>query len=153
MNFSDVIATIALLVSLGAAGMTFWFYRRQLALIDTQERLNRRLIEKSDADDIAARRADVGAKLIGVGDNKYRVRVFNRGKASARNITIEFPYGNDLIPDHEIREKIPMEMLDQDAYFDLLAAIFVSSPRKQDVLLRWADDYSDNNEKKCILTL
>ncbi len=153
MEFSDVTALIALLVSLGAAGVTFWFYRRQLALIDTQEQLNRRLLEKGEAEAIEARQADVGAKLIKLGNNKCRVKVFNRGKAAARNVEIEFPDGNDMIPDQEIRDKFPMEVLEQHDSVELMAAIHMRTPRKQAMLLKWTDDYSDSNEKTSYLTL
>jgi hypothetical protein len=153
VEFSDVIALIALLVSLGAAGMTFWFYWRQLSLIDTQEKLNRRLLERGETEAIEARQADVGARLIKLGSSKYRVKVFNRGKAAARNVRIEFPDGNYMISDQEIRDKFPMEELEQHDSVDLIAAIHMQTPRKQAVLLKWADDHSDSNEKTSYLTL
>lgn len=153
MEFSNVIALIALLVSCGAAGMTLWFYRRQLALIAIQEQLNRRLLEKSDAEATEARQADVGARLIKLGNNNYRVRIFNRGKAAARNVRIEFPDGNEIIIDQEIREKFPMEVLERQGSVDLIAAVHLQTPNKQSVLLKWADDHSDSNEKTSYLTL
>ncbi len=152
MGSSDIIALIALLVSLAVAAVTFWFYRRQLALIDTQEQLNRRLLEKDEADTIEARQADIGAKLVRLGNSKYRVKVFNRGKSAARNVRIEFPDGNGMIPDDEIRNKFPMEVLEQHGSIELIAAVHMQTPRKQAVLLKWADDHSDCNEKTSYLT-
>lgn len=152
MGSSDIIALIALFVSLAVAAVTFWFYRRQLALIDTQEQLNRRLLEKDEADTIEARQADIGAKLVRLGNSKYRVKVFNRGKSAARNVRIEFLDGNGMIPNDEIRSKFPMEVLEQHGSIELIAAVHMQTPRKQAVLLKWADDHSDSNEKTSYLT-
>lgn len=152
MGFSDIIALIALIVALASAGMTFWFYRRQLTLIDTQEKLNRQLLEKGEAEAIEGRQADIGAKLISLGSSNYRVKVFNRGKSAARNVRIEFPDGNGMVPESEIRSKFPMEVLEQHGSIDLIAVVHMQTARKQAILLKWADDHSDSNEKMIYLT-
>jgi hypothetical protein len=146
MGISDLIAVIALLVSLAALGMTFWFNWRQLALIDTQ-------VEKAKAEAIERRQADVVANLVSLGNGQYRVKVVNRGKAAARNIQIEFPDGNDMILDAEIHGKFPIEVLEQHDSVDLIAAVHMQTPRRQSVLLKWADDYSDSREKNSYLML
>ena len=63
--------------------------------------------------------------------NNYRVKVFNKGKAVARNVTIEFPEGNNMVPASEITDKFPMEMLEQHQSVDLIAAVSMDTPRKQ----------------------
>ena len=94
----------------------------------------------------------MGASLVGLGSNRHRVKVFNKGKAPARNVRIEFPDGNDIVPVSEIADKFPMESLEQHQAVDLIAAIHMGTPRKQRVILRWVDDHSDANEKVAYLT-
>jgi hypothetical protein len=151
--FSDIIALIAL----GLSGYAIWttskFNKRQLSLMETQDQLNRRQLEQGESEALQARRADVGANLVKMGRNNYRLKVFNRGKAPARDIRIEFPDGNDMIPESELRHKFPMEVLEQHQSVDLIAAPDMGTPPKQTAILRWVDDHSESNEKTVYLTL
>lgn len=146
MEFSDIISLIALLIAALSLGMNFWFNWRQIPLL-------RHSLKKSQAEALEEKKADIGAKLVKLGNSKYRVKIFNRGKAAARNVQIEFPDSNGLIPDQEIRDKFPMEVLEQHDSVDLIAHVHMGTPRKHAVLLKWADDHSDSNEKTGYLTL
>jgi len=153
VTLSDVVAIMALAFSGYAIWITSKFNKRQLSLIDSQEQLNKRLLERGDSEAIEARKADVGASLVKLGSSRYRLKVFNKGKAVARDVRIEFPNGNDIVPDAEIADKFPMEIMEQHQSVDLIAAVHLMTPRKHTVTLRWADDYSDSNEKTVFLTL
>lgn len=146
MEFSDIISLIALLIAGLSLGMNFWFNWRQLPLL-------RHSLEKSDAEALEEKKADIGAKLVNLGNGEYRVKISNRGKAAARNVRIEFPDDNKLIPDRVINDTFPMEVLEQRDSVDLIAAVSNGTPRKHKVLLKWEDDHSDSNEKTSYLTL
>jgi hypothetical protein len=152
VKLSDVIAILALVSSAYAIWTTSRFNRRQLSLIETQEKLNKRTLAQSESEALDARKADVGASLVRYGGNNYRVKVFNKGKSPARNVVIEFPDGNNMVPDSEIRDKFPMELLEQHQSVDLIAAVSMDTPSKQPVVLKWSDDNSDNNKKTSYLT-
>lgn len=146
MEFSDIISLIALLIAVLSLGMNFWFNWHQLPLL-------RHSLKKSQVEALEEKKADIGVKLVKLGNSKYRVKIFNRGKAAARNVRIELPDSNNMIPDHEIRDKFPMEVLEQHDSVDLIAAVHIGTPRKHEVLLKWEDDHSDSNEKISYLTL
>jgi len=150
---SDLIAIIALALSGYAILTTSKFNKRQLSLIETQEQLNKRLLEQGESDALAARKADVGASFVKLGGSKYRIKVFNKGKAPARNVMIEFPEGESPVPQSEIRDKFPMEVLEQHQSVDLIAAVSMGTPSKLTAILKWADDHAENNEKTVYLTL
>lgn len=151
-TLSNFIAILALALSGYAIWTTSRFNKRQVSMIETQERLNKRLLEQGESEVLESRKADVGASLVKFASNNYRVKVFNKGKAPARNVTIEFPEGNEMVIDSELRDKFPMEILEQHQSVDLIAAIHMGTPRKQAALLKWADDYSGANEKTVYLT-
>jgi hypothetical protein len=153
ITLSDVAAIIALLLSGYAIWTTSRFNKRQLSLIASQEELNKRLLARDDSDALESRKADVGASYVKLGNSKYRLKVFNKGKASARNVRIEFSDGDGPVPKSELDDKFPMEVLEQHQSVDLIAAVSMGTPRKQTAILKWTDDHSDDNEKTVYLTL
>jgi hypothetical protein len=153
ISVSDVVAIIALALSGYALWTTSNFNNRQLKLIESQEKLNARLLAEGETEALEKSKADVGASLVKLGSSKHRVKVFNKGKAPARNVRIEFPDGNNMVPGSEISDKFPMEVLEQHQAVELMAAVHMQTPRKQTVILRWEDEHSDANEKVVYLTL
>jgi len=153
ITLSDIVAVIALLLSGYAIWTTSRFNKRQISLIESQEVLNRRLLAQGETEEQEARKADVGAKYVKMGSRNYKLRVFNKGKAPARNVRIEFSDGDSPVPKSELTHKFPMEILEQHDSVDLIAAVHMQTPPKQTVILRWADDHSDDNEKTVYLTL
>ncbi|WP_017166391.1 hypothetical protein [Xanthomonas phaseoli] len=86
----DAIAAAALALSAFATVMTLLFNRRQKKLNETQEELNRLLMAKESGEATNAKKADLGASFNKLGSNKYRLKVFNKGKAVARNVRLGF---------------------------------------------------------------
>jgi hypothetical protein len=71
----------------------------------------------------------------------------------ARNVRIEFPEGNDLVPLSDIDNKFPLESLDTFQSVELVAAVHMGTKRKQIVRLIWSDDSAEYNEKIVYPTL
>lgn len=150
---SDIVAGLAFLLSAFATWKTVQFNDRQKSLIESQEKLNQRLLEKEDAESISDKKADLGATFIKLGSNKYRLKIWNKGKVAAQNVSIEFPEGNDCIIESEIDEKFPLEVLDTHQSAELIAAVHMGTKRKHAIKLLWADDFSQTNEKIVYPTL
>ena len=73
--------------------------------------------------------------------------------ATARNVRIEFPEGNDLIMETELTDKFPMESLEKYQSVELIAAVHMQAKRKHVVRLIWEDDAQPYNEKLSYPTL
>ncbi len=153
ISSADVIAGLALLVSAYAALITSRFNGRQKSLIESQEKLNALLLEKEKSEAEIDKKADLGASFIKLGNNNYRLKIWNKGKASARNVLIDFPTGNDVIIQSEVDEKFPLEILDKFQSVELIAAVAMDTKRKHTVHLSWSDDFSQNNQKTVYPTL
>ncbi|ENZ95856.1 hypothetical protein PD5205_02370 [Xanthomonas fragariae] len=143
----DVIAVAAFLLSAYAAWKTYQFNEKQKGLIESQERLNKLLLEKEAGDASNTKRADLGANFIKLGSNQYRLKIFNKGKSAARNVSIEFPEGNDCLIDSDIEAKFPLERMDPHQSVELIAAVHMETKSKQVIKLYWSDDHAENNEK------
>lgn len=150
---SDFIALLALAVSAYAAWMTARFNERQKSLIETQERLNRLLLEKEQGDVVANKKADLGATIVRLSNDNYRLRIWNKGKAPAKNVSIFFPEGNALTDEGDISEKFPLQALDTHQSVDLMAFVSMDTKSKHVIQLTWSDDANLENEKTIYATL
>lgn len=149
----DLIAVLAFLLSGYATWQTVSFNKKQKTLIESQERLNNLLLEKEMEDSLKEKRADVGASFIKIGSNKYRLKIWNKGLSTARNVRIDFPEGNDVVISSEVTDKFPMESLERYQSVELIAAVHSQTRRKHVVRLIWEDDAQLHNEKLSYPTL
>lgn len=153
ITWSDLFAGLALALSCFATGMTLLFNRRQKSLIESQERLNNMLLLQGEREKLSAARADLAASFMKLGSSKYQLKIFNKGKATARNIRVELPEGEGVLIASEIKEKFPLESLEQHQSVELIAAPHLGSKLKPIVRLLWSDDASEHNAKTVYLTL
>ncbi len=146
-NIGNIISGLALAVSMYAVWVTSQFNSRQKKLMDTQEELNRLLLEKEHSGNTNEKKADLGASIVKIGSSNRRLRVWNKGKATARNIQIEFPEGNEFVMQSDLESKLPLESLEQHQSFELIAFGHMGMKPKHTIKLAWSDDFSDKNDK------
>lgn len=145
---SSAIAILAFLLSAFATWRTFKFNARQEKFIESQEKLNKQLLERSEGEALAEKKADLIANFVRYGTSSgYKLKIANRGKATARNVRIEFPEENEVLIRSEIDEKFPLEMLDPHQGVELMAVVGMDTRRKHPMRLIWSDDSADHNEK------
>jgi hypothetical protein len=122
ISVGDAIAIGALLLSAYATWTTFRFNQKQNKLIESQDRLNKLLLEKE------------ATEILNI-------------KKAARNVSLSFPDGNDCLVQSDIDSKFPLETLDTLQSVELIASISLGSKSKHSIKLTWSDDFSDHNEK------
>lgn len=143
---SDLIATTALLISAYVA----W---HQHSINRSQKKLNNLLLQQGESEALAERRANLGASFLSLGKNKHRLKVFNKGKATARNVRVEFPDGNKFVASGDIRQKFPLETLEQFQSVEVIALLTLGTDRKHHVKLIWDDDTDTDIEKSVYVTI
>ena len=153
IDAGDIIAGLAFLLSSYATWQMVSFNKKQKSLVESQEKLNNLLLEKGNDDLLKEKRADLGASFINLGSSKYRLKIWNKGASTAKNVRIEFPEGNDVIIDSELTDKFPMESLERHQSVELIAAVHMQTKRKHVVRLIWEDDAQFHNEKLSYPTL
>ena len=152
-TLGDIFAALALVLSLIATATTIRFNVRQRSLIASQERLNQRLIAREESEANAGMRADLSANLVKIGKGNWRLKVYNRGRAVARNVQIALPSGDALLVPSDVDSKFPLELLEPAHGVELLASVHFGSKSKHEVTLRWSDDFSEGNEKTVFVTI
>ncbi len=147
VTISDAVAGLALIVAVWSVVQTSRFNKRQNAFAETAERLNRLLIERESAETQQQFKADVGANFVKIGKSDNRLKIFNRGAATARNIRMEILVGEGLITNSELSEKFPIPTLERHQTVEVMPRIHFNSPRRIHIRLHW-DDESDTDKQK-----
>lgn len=154
IQLSEIIAFCALALSGFATWQTFKSNKRQNSLIEIQEKLNTLLLEKESSGVASDKKADLGASMINIGSNKKKLKVWNKGKASAKNIRLAFPEGNHLLSQREIESIFPLESLEQFQSVELTARITIGMRiSKFAIQIIWDDELQQGNEKIVHVTL
>jgi hypothetical protein len=81
------------------------------------------------------------------------LKIWNKGKTAAKNVSISFPEGNDLVVDSELRDKLPLEILDVHQSVELIAAVHMQTRPKHVINLSWSDGANEPNSKTVHVTL
>lgn len=110
-------------------------------------------MNKENQDALNDKSANLGASFIKLGSSKYRLKIWNKGSSTARNVRIEFLEGNDVIINSEVIEKFPMESLEKHQSVELIASVHMKTKRKHVIRLIWEDDAQYHNEKLSYPTL
>ncbi len=153
VDAGDVVALLALFLSGYATWQTVSFNKKQKSLFESQEDLNRRLIEKENEGLIKGKKADIGATFIKLGSSSHRLKVWNKGESSARNVRIEFPESEGIVMESDVSSKFPLEVLEKHQSVELIAYVHNGTKRKHTVRLLWDDEAGTNNEKIVYPTL
>lgn len=144
---SAIAAFVALIVSVVSIHKTNKFGL-------TTDRLNRMLIEREQAEGVASRRADLSANMIKIGKNDYRLKVFNRGKGTARKVRlIDLDNDNSVLLADDIRRKFPVPILEQHQSVELIAAVTLSAGPRVHIKLQWDDEAGTDYEKELTPTI
>lgn len=153
LTVGDVLASIALVLSIVSTVATIRFNSKQKSLIESQELLNQRLLAREEGDARADRQAVLRADLVKLAKTNWRLKIFNEGRAPARNVTIEPSSENELLIQSDIDSKFPLEVLEPMQGVELHARVYLGSKSKHAVTLRWEDEFTRDNEKTVWVTL
>lgn len=152
ISLGDIIAFIALLLSLYVAWRTHTFKKREAELLEIQCKLNTLILDKEEQEAAHQKMADLSANFVTIGSKKHRLRISNRGKATAYHVTIGFPEGNDIIPEEVIHEKFPLESLESGQSVELIAVVGFGTKSKLAVQIAWQSDSGEKKDKVVYVT-
>lgn len=150
-NLGNSIAFLALIVSVVVGCKQNKFSKAQHITNEKQRQLTERLLEKEQAEIAKEKTADVSARGISLGSSK-RLKIWNNGPATAKNVRVEFPNGCDeVFSPSEIEGKFPLVLFRQ-ASVEIHASLSICSPDKYLIQLMWDDDEGVNKSKNVDIT-
>lgn len=148
IDLGDVVAVLALALSAWSMKMTIDFNRRQNEFIETNEKLNQLLIEKESQETLLQKKADVSANFINIGKHNHRLKVFNKGRGTARNVRLEVLDDAELLHTGDIADKFPIPILEQHQSAEVIASVHMQSANRTHIKLIWDDDMGIDNAKE-----
>jgi hypothetical protein len=153
IDTGDIIAFLALVVSIYALYQNHKTNQRQIGLLEMEKELNQFLIKK-EKDEIDSRlRADIKGRYFKLGSNQYRLKLWNDGLGNARNITLSFKDHEDIpLIQSDIESKFPLD-LESKQSVELLASVYLEMSRKHSLIVKWDDESSGGQMKELILTI
>ncbi|KZX91124.1 hypothetical protein A3718_14970 [Erythrobacter sp. HI0019] len=114
-----------------------------------QDELNRLLIERETRAGRDTKRADLSANIITLGTRNHRLKVFNRGKATARNVRlIDLQEEVSVLAQNVIRQKFPVPILEQHQSVEVPALQLSAGPARAHIKLIWDDEAGSDHEKE-----
>lgn len=146
-GITAIVSILAFVMSVYSTKKTVEFNRRQREFIETNDKLNKMLLDREEQESLSQKQADISANFIKVGSSSYRLKVFNRGRGLAYNVRIEFPRGNEILIQDDVDAKFPMPSFEPQQSVELIAAVSMSSPRRMEMKVVWDDQTEKNREK------
>lgn len=152
MNWELIVAIAAFVVSLGALIFSAYTYSKHDKKIKAQEQIiNDYQINKIKKEDEESRKANIKGNIYPGNKGKLILKVFNSGKAIARNIRVEGLDVDSLIVIG--KELFPYELMNPQDDTELTLWITKDSPSTIRLRYIWDDDFGQNNEFEQVLTL
>ncbi|CAH6196764.1 TPA: hypothetical protein MYR17_003443 [Citrobacter koseri] len=159
MTTSDIIASIALLVTIIGQIRSEYKSKKndseQRLMRDEQDRLRKLLLEKETKSAISEMKAELGARIVKISRNNYKLKIFNRGKVEARKVEIIFPDndGDEYLVMRDVHDKFPYQVLHPQHGIEIIAHISFESKSKYRIILKWEDDFSRSNDEEFIVSI
>lgn len=152
MNWELIVAIAAFVVSLGALIFSAYTYSKHDKKIKAQEQIiNDYQINKIAKENEESKKASIRGNIIKGDRGKRTLKVYNCGKAAARNIRVE---GLDIDSLAVMRNNLfPYELMNPQDYTELIIYIVKGSPSTIKLKYIWDDDFGRNNEFEQVLTL
>lgn len=152
MNWELIVAIAAFVVSLGALIFSAYTYSKHDKKIKAQEQIiNDYQINKIKKEDEESRKANIKGNIYPGNKGKLILKVFNSGKAIARNIRVKGLDVDSLIVIG--KELFPYELMNPQDDTELTLWITKDSPSTIRLRYIWDDDFGQNNEFEQVLTL
>ena len=148
IDVGDGVAVAAFVIAVWSAVRTDRFNKRQTVFEQTSERLNLILIGKEAEESEAQKRADISANFYQAGKGDYRLKVFNRGRGTAKNVKFESMDQGSLFMEDDIMHQFPIPRLEQHQSIELIGAMHNDSPRRAHIKLTWDDESGQGHAKE-----
>ena len=128
---------------------TYFYHDRKIKLQEV--RIKAHELSKIDDEKTEALQAKVRANCYESGTGKRTIKIFNSGRAIARNIRIDFIPSefNDTIR----MNNFPYPYLNPQDSTEIYMFLHTGLPYKTEIKMMWDDDYGVNNMHTQIITL
>ena len=143
--YSLVISVLALIASV------FTYLRHDKKLKEQECRINEYQLKQIEKEDLESKKAAIRGNIVKGLKGGRTLKVYNSGRATARNIRVEGLDVNGLI--HRADELFPYELMNPQDYTEVIIHLVVGCPSTIKLKYIWDDEFGDNNEFEQVLTI
>ena len=143
----EIAALIISAVSLIVAIVSLCFSRKSQNLQDKVNEFELKLkgYELAEKEKEQQKAPYIEARIIHVNNDQYKIKVWNSGNATAKNVTASWDKASKVL--FFDQEKMPFEFLDPQKSFELSISTFSGSARKLCITTKWEDDMGEKHSK------
>jgi hypothetical protein len=149
IDLGDIVASIALILAIYTTVKSFKYNKIRKDVLLLEKDLNRLHLDKEKKEINLQNKANLSAKFINLGSGKLRLKIFNKGNGTARNIRLKKPEDIDI---KIFDDEFPLELLEPIQSVELISIAVEGSPKKIKIKLTWDDDTGKDFEKDTIVT-
>lgn len=140
---SVLMSAAALILSL------FTYFKHERKIKKQEEQINKDQLEKIKAEKVESKRAIVEANVVKGAKGQRTVKVYNRGKAVAREVKVNFKESEGYFV---VNNPFPCEIRPQQSW-NISLVTFMGGSDIATVELEWKDELQDNNTDSQVLQL
>lgn len=153
MTITDYFSGFSIIVAIAALYLTLKNNQSQSRLTDREVELVRIQIDQAKQSSNREKTASVSARLYKVDKSNWKLRVFNQGPSTAKNVRLILDDQNQIIKENIANSKFPMSKMENGQSVDLLAFIHMQSNPKEWIRIQWDDATQVNNENRVEITM
>ncbi len=140
---SLVVAVISLIKSAKAQ-------RLQRKINEIEYTIKQFELDKIQAEKDDQNRACIEVKVLDISSKKHKMKVWNSGGATAKNIEIELEDNSGLIL---MADMLPYEELEARKSFDIPVVVYPSPSRKTYIVTKWIEQSGEIGQKRQLVSL
>lgn len=144
-TWSLIIAILALLFS------AFTYLKHDKKLKDQERKINDYQLKKIEKDDLESKKAAIRGNIIKSPKGHVTLKVYNSGRAAARNIRVEGLEISGLF--HNAAGLLPYKLMNPQDYTEITINPLTDSLSIIDLKYIWDDESGKDNEYEQVLTI
>ncbi len=140
-----IISILALLAS------AFTYFKHDKKLKEQERKINEYQLKQIEKEDLESKKAAIRGNIVKGLKGKRTLKVYNSGRAIARNIRIEGLDVEWML--HSADEFFPYELMNPQDYTEMTIHLVMGCPATIKLKYIWDDESGKNNEFEQVLTL
>lgn len=119
-------------------------------LNEVEEKLKRYELEEKEKEREEANKANVEARIVNISKGRYKMKIWNSGKATAYNVNFNIP---EEYSEFVFKDKVPYEFLESGKSFEENVEVHFGTPDKFKVTTTWNDEQGVEYSKEQIVSI
>ncbi len=136
---------------LALAASAFTYFKHDKKLKDQERKINEYQLKQIEKEDLESKKAAIRGNIVKNLKGNRTLKVYNNGRAIARNIRIEGLGVEGLF--HRADDVFPYELMNPQDYTEVNIMLFNNCAPTIKLKYIWDDESGENNEFEQVLTL